>query len=70
MFEEIEGVLRWKCDHCPASAEFDGADFREAWYRLKDRGWAAMSLGDGGWTHWCPKCRRGVGGKSVLDRPG
>jgi hypothetical protein len=63
--EEGTTTLKWTCNECGSSAEFDGDGFLEAWSWLKARRWAAMKLDHEMWWHWCPKCRRT--GKQILD---
>jgi hypothetical protein len=57
-FEECSDCFLWKCDHCPHTTEFAPHDFRDCVDELKSRGWGFQRDDEGGWTHWCPRCRK------------
>jgi hypothetical protein len=55
---EWEDCLQWKCDKCGFSVEFPPNDFWAGVSELKSRGWGFSRDDEGGWSHYCSKCRK------------
>jgi hypothetical protein len=66
-FSEWEDCFVWQCDQCGHTVEFPPTDFWGCVGELKSRRWGFQRHGDGGWSHFCGRCRKPLA--EVLKMP-